>query len=45
MKKNDIIEVTINDLEFPNIGITIFEDKIIKLKNFRKTSNLTTREG
>ena len=33
MKKNDIIEVTINDLEFPNIGITIFEDKIIKLKN------------
>ena len=33
MKKNDIIEVTINDLEFPNIGITNFEDKIIKIKN------------
>jgi 23S rRNA (uracil1939-C5)-methyltransferase len=33
MKKNDIIEVTINDLEFPNIGTTNFENKKIKIKN------------
>lgn len=33
MKKNDIIEVRINDLEFPNVGITNFDDKIIKIKN------------
>ena len=33
MKKNDIIEVTINDLEFPCIGIVNFENKIVKVKN------------
>ena len=33
MKKNDIIEVTINDLEFPNIGTTNFENEKIKIKN------------
>lgn len=33
MKKNDIIEVTINDLQFPNIGIANYENKIIKIKN------------
>ena len=27
MKKNDIIEVAINDLDFPNIGTTNFENK------------------
>ncbi|MFA6984499.1 MAG: 23S rRNA (uracil-5-)-methyltransferase RumA, partial [Sedimentibacter sp.] len=33
MKKNDIIEVTINDSEFPNIGTINFENKTIKIKN------------
>ena len=33
MKKNDIIEVTINALNFPNIGKTNFEGKNIKIKN------------
>ena len=33
MKKNEIIEVTINDLEFPNIGIANFENKTVKVKN------------
>ena len=33
MKKNDIIEVMINDLEFPNIGITNFQNKTVKIKN------------
>ncbi|MDD4089774.1 MAG: 23S rRNA (uracil(1939)-C(5))-methyltransferase RlmD, partial [Tissierellia bacterium] len=33
MKKNDIIKVTINDLEFPCIGIVNFENKIVKVKN------------
>jgi len=33
MKKNEIIEATINDLEFPNIGITNFENKTVKIKD------------
>ncbi|MGB4438013.1 MAG: 23S rRNA (uracil-5-)-methyltransferase RumA, partial [Sedimentibacter sp.] len=33
MKKNDIIEVTINDMNFPNIGKTTYEGKNIKIKN------------
>ena len=33
MKKNDIIEVTINDLQFPNIGTANYENKTIKIKN------------
>ena len=33
MKKNDIIEVAINDLQFPNIGTANYENKTIKIKN------------
>lgn len=33
MKKNDIIEATINSFQFPNIGITNYENKTIKIKN------------
>jgi 23S rRNA (uracil-5-)-methyltransferase RumA len=33
MKKNDIIEVTIQDMNFPNIGKAVYEGKKIKIKN------------
>ena len=33
MKKNDIIEVTIEDMNFPNNGKATFEGKTIKIKN------------
>lgn len=33
MKKNDIIEVTIEDMNFPNIGKATYEGKKIKIKN------------
>lgn len=33
MKRNDIIEVTINDMHFPNVGTTNYENKSIKIKN------------
>lgn len=33
MKKNDIIEITIIDLLFPNIGIADYENKTIRIKN------------
>lgn len=33
MKKKDIIEVTIRDLKFPNIGIADYENKKLKVKN------------
>ncbi len=33
MKKNDIIEVTIEDMHFPNTGMATYEGKKIKIKN------------
>ena len=33
MKKNDIIDIAINDLQFPNIGTANYENKTIKIKN------------
>ncbi len=33
MKRSDIIEVTINDMHFPNVGTTNYENKSIKIKN------------
>ncbi len=33
MKKNDIIEVTIDELNFPNVGTATYENKKIKIKN------------
>ncbi len=33
MKKNDIIEITINDLNFPNVASAVHEGKKIKIKN------------
>ncbi|HAQ41104.1 MAG TPA: 23S rRNA (uracil(1939)-C(5))-methyltransferase RlmD [Clostridiales bacterium] len=33
MKKNDIIEVTIDGLDFPNVGTSTYEGKQIKIKN------------
>ncbi len=33
MKKNDIIEVTIEDMHFPNTGTATYEGKKIKIKN------------
>ncbi len=33
MKKNDIIEVKIEDMHFPNTGIATYEGKRIKIKN------------
>ena len=33
MKKNDIIEITINDLKFPNIGTANYENKSVRIKN------------
>lgn len=33
MKKNDIIEITIDDLHFPNVGTATYEGKKIKVKN------------
>ena len=43
MKKKDIIEVTINDLQFPNIGITNYENKTIKVKNTLPGQNVRAR--
>lgn len=33
MKKNDIIEVTIEELHFPNVGTAVYEGRRIKIKN------------
>ena len=33
MKKNDIIDIEINDLQFSNIGTASYENKTIKIKN------------
>ena len=33
MKKGDIIEITIDHLKFPNIGISVYNGKEIKIKN------------
>jgi len=33
MKKNETIEATINYLDFPNMGITNFENKTVKIKD------------
>ncbi|WMJ77559.1 MULTISPECIES: 23S rRNA (uracil(1939)-C(5))-methyltransferase RlmD [unclassified Sedimentibacter] len=33
MKKNDIIEVTIDEINFPNVGTAVYQGKKIKIKN------------
>jgi len=33
LKKQDAIEVQINDIKFPNIGITLVGDKKLQIKN------------